>query len=65
MKRAYSKKHGEKIRSFSERQNVTLHIPRLDRTAVDLQRLPCQIVKISGAADTTYTLASEHGILKA
>ena len=47
IKRVYAKKHGDNIHEFVVDWTVTVHIPWADRTAMDLQHLPCETLELS------------------
>ena len=52
MKRKHSK--NVKTHTFAVREYASLHIPRIDRTCRDLQRLPCVVVEVVGKAQAMY-----------
>ena len=61
MQRKHSQQH--KVRIFNVGESASLHIPRIDRAATDVQRLPCVIVQVVGKAQTMYRLRCASGVL--
>ena len=61
MKNMYNAKQGQNLRTFQIGDTITVGIPKLDRTATDQQRLPCQIIATFGEKDVHYTLGTEFG----
>ena len=61
MKAGYNSK---KVHLFEKGDIVLLRIPRIDRSATDLHRLPCVIVERLGTKQFLYRLQCEHGVLK-
>ena len=61
MKQKHSLVH--KVKKFSVGESVGLRIPRIDRTATDVHRLPCVIVKVVGKAQDMYRLRCSSGVL--
>ena len=60
MRERYDKK---KVQNFKVGDKVALRIPRIDRTATDLHRLPCVVVQCHGKKCLSYKLQCEYGIL--
>ena len=52
-----------KINKFAVGESVGLRIPRIDRTATDVPRLPCVIVKVTGKMLDLYRLRCCFGVL--
>ena len=44
-------------------ESVGLEIPRIDRTATDVHRLPCATVQVVGKAQDMYRLRCSSGVL--
>ena len=61
MKMKHAKKR--KIQNFSVGDNVSIRIPRIDRSSTDCQRLPCVVVEIIGKAQPLYRVRSAVGVL--
>ena len=61
MKRKYAKRTN--IHTFGVGEYASLRIPRIDRAATDLQRLPCVIVQVIGKAQAMYRLRCKYGVL--
>ena len=59
------RKHAKnaKIHVFTVGEYASVRIPRIDRTATDLQRLPCIIVEVIGKAQSMYRLRCKHGVI--
>ena len=62
MTKKYSKQH--KVKEFLVGENVSLRIPRIDRTCSDMLCLPCVIVQISGEHHSLYRLRCSSGVLQ-
>ena len=62
MKEKYAKK--TKIHDFRVGEYASVRIPRIDRAATDLQRLPCIIVEVIGKAQCMYRLRCRYGVLR-
>ena len=52
-----------KVKKFAVGDSVGLWIPRIDRTATDVHRLPCVIVKVAGKRQDMYRLKCCSGVL--
>ena len=61
MKHKHSLVH--KVKKFVVGQSVSLRIPRIDRTATDVHRLPCVIVQVVGKTQDMYRLRCTSGVL--
>ena len=61
MQHKYSKQR--KVHEFSVGESASLRIPRIDRAATDLQRLPCVVVMVTGKAQMMYRLRCSYGVL--
>ena len=61
MKERYNKK---KVRTFDVGDFVSVRIPRIDRAATDLHRLPCVIVECQGKKHFLYRLRCNIGVLE-
>ena len=61
MKRKHSLMH--KVKKFVVGESVSLRIPRIDRTATDVHRLPCIIVQVVGKTQDMYRLRCSSGVL--
>ena len=61
MKRKHSLVH--KVKKFAVGESVGLRIPRIDRSATDVHRLPCVIVKVAGKTQDMYRLRCCSGVL--
>ena len=48
---------------FSVGDNVSVKIPKRDRHATDVRRLPCVIIQNGSGKQLTYKLLSEFGVL--
>ena len=51
----------KKVHTFEVGDTVALRIPRIDRAATDLHRLPCIVVQQLGKKDLPYQLQCEFG----
>lgn len=61
MKERYGKK--KKSQTFEVGDEVTVRIPKIDRAATDMHRLPCIIVDVRGKKYFLYRLLCEYGVL--
>ena len=61
MKDRYNKK---KVRTFKVGDAVSVQIPRIDRAATDLHRLPCTVVARHGNKHFQYRLLCKYGLLE-
>ena len=64
MVKRYSKRNKRKIVEFSVGDNVSVKVPRIDRTRTDAPRLPCVVINISGNDTKNYKLLSRHGAIE-
>lgn len=55
--------NSKRVRVFQKGDVVSLRIPRIDRAATDLHRLPCVVRERLGKKHFLYRLQCEHGIL--
>ena len=60
MKARYNSK---RVQMFKKGDIVSVRIPRVDRAATDLHRLPCVVVKRLVTKRFLYRLQCEHGVL--
>lgn len=61
MKQKHSLMH--RVKKFAVGESVSLRIPRIDRTATDVHRLPCVIVQVVGKTQDMYRLRCSSGVL--
>jgi len=61
MKNRYNKK---KVRTFDVGDTVSVRVPRIDRAATDLHRLPCIVVERCGNIHFLYRLQCKYGVLQ-
>ena len=61
MKDRYNKK---KVQTFKVGDAVSVQIPRIDRAATDLHRLPCIVVARHGNKHFQYRLLCKYGLLE-
>lgn len=45
-------------------KRVTLSVPKADRTATDLPRIPCIVSEVHGEKVKSYSLTTSYGVLK-
>ena len=61
------KKHDHKRNKISHvfkiGDNVTVKIPRIDRSGTDLKRLPCKVCIVSDHKQKFYHILTQYGIL--
>ena len=60
----YNRRNRIRVQSFSVGDRVSICVPKLDRTSTDLPRIPCQVIKVHGEKQVSYTLATRHGTLQ-
>ena len=60
----YNKKKGMKVQTFHIGDKVTVSIPKLDRSKIDVPQLPCVIAHVYGDKVKTYCLTNAYGTLK-
>lgn len=60
MKDRYNSK---KVQIFKVGDAVSVRVPKIDRSATDLRRLPCIIVERRGTKQFRYQLQSKYGVL--
>ena len=63
MIRKHDHKRNKKTREFKVGDNVTVKIPRIDRSGTDLKRLPGKVCKISDHKQKFYHVLTQWGIL--
>ena len=51
------------VRMFSVGDNVSVKIPRIDRTSTDISRVPCVVVEVVGKAKDLYRLRCRSRVL--
>ena len=52
-----------RVHTFKRGNIVSLRIPRIDRAATDLHRLPCVVVETLGTKRPLYRLQCQHSVL--
>lgn len=62
MKLKHAKQH--KVKDYRVGYSVSVHVPRINRTSTDPQRLPCVMMEVTGKSQAAYCLCCKSGVLK-
>ena len=64
MSSQYNKRRRIMVEVFNVGDPVSIAVPKIDRSATDLPRIPGRVVKVNGSKQPTYTVGTAFGLLK-
>ncbi|KAL8610765.1 hypothetical protein ACOMHN_016748 [Nucella lapillus] len=64
MSSQYNKRRCIMVEVFNVGDPVSIDVPKIDRSATDLPRIPGRVVKVNGSKQPTYTVETAFGLLK-